>query len=162
PPPPYVESRRFPLRTSGLSEWMASMLRQCLPASCYQEGTKGCVQLGHGPRWGYYDVAGRAVPYIREHFRTALNIPEEAAPLVNGVPVGEDYETRAGDVVDFIRVSGQKGLGELIPADQLMAKWGITKQQYQELLEMGLPRVIFKDGSICHPEVAVDAWFRQA
>ena len=52
------------------------------------------------------------------------------------------------------------GVGDLLTPEQLMQRWQITGEQYQQLLKDGLPTIRFLDGTVRHPEVAVDEWFR--
>lgn len=75
--------------------------------------------------------------------------------------IDENYRLRPGDVLEFIRPVGSKGLGNLLTADDLMNQWGIEVQQYEELLVAGLPVIRFGNGDARHPEIAVDEFFRQ-
>jgi hypothetical protein len=100
------------------------------------------------------------VAYVRQALGNLLNLPQEAQSRANGIVVGEDYEIRAGDTVEFFRAAGSKGVGALFPAKKLMTALGINEEQYQELLELGLPWFDL-GGSCWHSEVAVDEWFRQ-
>jgi hypothetical protein len=61
-------------------------------------------------------------------------------------------------VPPFLKSSG---LGDLLTPEQLMARWQIEECQYQELVSKGLPSHRFGDGTIRHPEVAVDDWLRR-
>jgi excisionase family DNA binding protein len=45
--------------------------------------------------------------------------------------------------------------------EQLIGRWHITEQQYQQLLKDGLPTIRFEDGAVRHPEPAVDDWLRR-
>jgi hypothetical protein len=106
-------------------------------------------------------VAGRTVGTVRHALRSLLNIPPEAVAITNGINVGDDYLLQPGDMVQFIKAQGAKGLGRLLTPEEVMACWQINQKQYEELLDKGLPTITFGDGGIRHPEMAVDEWFRR-
>ena len=53
------------------------------------------------------------------------------------------------------------GVGDLLTPEQLTERWHITEQQYQQLRKDGLPTIRFLDGTVRHPEPAVDDWLRR-
>jgi antitoxin (DNA-binding transcriptional repressor) of toxin-antitoxin stability system len=55
-------------------------------------------------------AAGRTVGEIRQHMKHVLNIPEDAQSRVNGNLVDGDYVLQDNDTLEFVKVSGQKGI----------------------------------------------------
>jgi hypothetical protein len=98
---------------------------------------------------------------VRRSLREVLNLADDAAAFVNGHEQSSEYQLAAGDVLEFVREHGQKGLGELLSDQDLMIRLQISVQQLQELRDRGLPCLRFKDGKDYYPEVAVDEWFRK-
>lgn len=82
--------------------------------------------------------------------------------FVNGEEAGPEYILQPGDELEFIKRFGSKGLGDFFTPEQLRERWRIDKKHYEELVDRGLPILVFKDGTSLHPEIAVDEWFRQS
>jgi hypothetical protein len=119
-------------------------------------------RITHGPNDAYFeDIVGKSVASIRRSLATVFSIPTEADAFVGGSVVGPEYRLRAGDSVEFLVRRGLKSLGDLLTPEQLIERWHITEQQYQQLLKDGLPTIRFEDGTARHPEVAVDEWLRR-
>jgi hypothetical protein len=118
------------------------------------------ITLAHGPNEVSYDLSGGTVAYAREALRDVLNLREDMAAWVDGRPVSDGYVLRQGDAVAFLDGPGEKGLGRLLAPEELMEQWSLTRPHYEELLGRGLPSVRFQDGTVRHPEVPVDDWFR--
>ena len=55
------------------------------------------------------DLNGKSVAEVRAMLSQALNIDPEAAPVVNGDQVAEDYVLAAGEELEFVKSSGTKG-----------------------------------------------------
>lgn len=118
------------------------------------------VKVIHGASDGLFDVSGHTVGVVRSSLEVIFNIPPAAAALINGEPVKSSYVLLPNDTLEFVTQEGQKGLGDLLSPEDLMARWGVTAEQYQELRDWGLPVVKFADGTIRHPEVLVDEWWK--
>lgn len=102
--------------------------------------------------------SGLMVGEIQKSLAEVLNIRPDAAALLNGYAVAPDHRLAEGDNLEFVSESGHKGLGELLSPEALTSRWGISAERYRELVGLGLPKIRFADGSIVHPEVAVDEW----
>jgi len=76
--------------------------------------------------------------------------------------VGTDYQVQPGDVVEFSTGWGWKGLGDLLTPEEIKSRWRLSEEEYQDLLDLGLPTVRFRTGSVRHPEDAVTAWWANA
>jgi hypothetical protein len=126
-----------------------------------QDNRRHAVTIIHGAQECRYEIAGRTIEYVRMALGTIFNIPKHAVAFVNGVPTTEEYILQPGDSVHFIHARGSKGLGELLTPAEVTARWTLTQSQYAELLRKGLPRIEFADGTIRHPEIGLDEWFRR-
>ncbi len=116
------------------------------------------VEIIHGPHQDSYPVAGWAVSKVRMALADVFNVPPGAEALVDGHPVMGDAILQAGGTLEFIRPSGSKALGELLAPRQLKERWGITDDEYRQLLGEGLP---IDPVTGRHPELAVDEWWRE-
>ncbi len=67
------------------------------------------VKVSHGINDGTFDVAGRTVRWVRNALASALNIPADAIPFVNGQQVTDDYIVPGSSTLDFQRAGGTKG-----------------------------------------------------
>lgn len=65
--------------------------------------------VAHGPYAENLPVVGMSVAVVRDRFAERLDIDPKALPFVNGKPVDEDYEVRAGETLMFARRAGEKG-----------------------------------------------------
>ncbi len=119
------------------------------------------VRVVHGPNEGCYPVHNKRVCDVRRALLQVFNIPRSAMAFVGGKPVSEGYRLEGGQVLEFIRAMGIKGLGELLTPEELQEQWRIDGQEYEELLVLGLPIVRFGTGAVRHPETAVDEFMRQ-
>ena len=54
-------------------------------------------------------VAGMSVGAVRQRFASRLNIGTDALGYINGNPVEEDTNVGEGEVLSFMRASGEKG-----------------------------------------------------
>jgi len=60
------------------------------------------------------DLIGLTIGSIKKHYGSHLRLPENNLNLIAKVDneqVNDDYEIQKGDKVEFIKVSGRKGLG---------------------------------------------------
>jgi hypothetical protein len=117
----------------------------------------------HGPCDSYFpNLAGKTVASVWRSLATVFSISTEAEAFIGGSVVAAEYRLRAGDCLEFLRRGwGRKGVGDLLTATQLIQRWHVTEEQYQQLLKDGLPTIRFQDGTARHPEVAVDEWLRR-
>jgi len=107
------------------------------------------------------EVTGKTVRFVRDALRSILNIPDASRAFVNGEAVDDGYILGCEESITFMKASGEKGLGELLTPNELMARWQIDESHYRELVSNGLPSHWFHDGTVRHPEVAVDDWLRR-
>lgn len=119
------------------------------------------VRVVHGANEVVFDSDGRTVGDIRKSLREVLNIPWDADALIGGMSVNDERALCGGDVLEFIREQGVKGLGSLLTPEELKERWKIDGDEYEELLILGIPCIRFTNGSVRHPEVAVDEFMRQ-
>ncbi len=55
------------------------------------------------------NIAGRTVGEVRAALRQALNISPQAVAVVDGREVLESVILQAGEVLEFVRLAGEKG-----------------------------------------------------
>jgi hypothetical protein len=67
------------------------------------------VQVIWGPMVDAMSVAGMSVAEVRALLQGPYNIPAHAAAVVNGSPERADRRLEAGDVLEFVRLAGEKG-----------------------------------------------------
>jgi hypothetical protein len=121
----------------------------------------GACRITHGPCDSYFpNLGGKSIASIRRCLASIFDIPDDAEAYIGGSVVAPGYKLRAGDAVEFLKSHGRKLIGDLLTRRQLIERWNLTDQQYQQLLDAGLPTILFEDGMVRHPEVAVDEWFR--
>ena len=118
------------------------------------------VKVVHNSNEGFFDLKGR-VGAARRALQQVFNIPADATAFVGGVAVGEDQMLVDGDILEFVRQYGFKGLGGLLTPADLRGRWQINCDQYVELCNLGLPLIKFRDGDVRHPEAAVDEFFQR-
>jgi hypothetical protein len=122
--------------------------------------TEWIVKVIHGTNDGLFDVAGHTVGVVRFSLEGVFNMPPNVAAFINGEPVESSYVLFPNDTLEFMTQQGQKGLGDLLSPEDMMARWRLTIEQYQELRDRGLPAITFADGTVRHPEVLVDEWWK--
>src|SRR5262249_4644657 len=122
----------------------------------------GACRVTHGANdWIFENIAGTTVASVRRSLATIFSIPDDAEAYIGGSVVGPGYRLRAGAAVEFLRRWGWKAVGDLLTPQQLIQRWLLTPEQYQQLLQDGLPTIPFADGTVRHPEIAVDEWLRR-
>lgn len=119
------------------------------------------VKVICGPSDDVFDLDGISVRGAHRSLIHALNLPANSPALVNGNGVDPDHQLRAGDILEFLPGRGCKGLGALFTPEDLIARWQITNEEYHGLLDLGLPLIRLRSGSVRHPEIAVDEWWKQ-
>jgi len=65
--------------------------------------------VSHGPYAEQLPVAGMTVGEVRKRFGDRLDIHPESTPLIGGKAVDPSTRIQAGEVLMFIRRSGEKG-----------------------------------------------------
>lgn len=75
-----------------------------------QEDSAALATVAHGPYMESIPVADTTVAQIRERFSDRFDIHPESRPFVDGEPVRDDYALQAGEVLQFMRHSGVKGV----------------------------------------------------
>ena len=67
------------------------------------------VAVVHGIHRLSLPLAGRAVGGVRQALAPVLNIRADAMAVVNGTEVGEDHILAPDDLLEFVRLAGEKG-----------------------------------------------------
>ncbi len=70
----------------------------------------GIVEVAHGAYSERLPAANMTVGEVRARFSDRLDIHPEAGAVINGRYVGDDTTLRAGQLVNFVRPSGEKGI----------------------------------------------------
>ncbi len=102
---------------------------------------------------------GQSVATIHILLQDILNMPRWCIASVNGERVGRQHRVRSGDTVEFVFPFGFKGSDEPMSAQELMSWRGLTEEQYEQLLEQGLPSIRAKGKEIRHQRESVKEWF---
>jgi hypothetical protein len=68
------------------------------------------VGLTVGPYGGQLPLAGRSVAEIRRRYGDRYDIAPQMQAFVDNAPVDDDTVLRAGQVLTFMHLSGEKGL----------------------------------------------------
>jgi len=71
----------------------------------------GFATVSHGPYAETLPVAGMSVGEVRRRFRDRLDIDPTAVAVVDGNEVEDGHSIAPGELVTFVRRSGEKGLG---------------------------------------------------
>lgn len=71
----------------------------------------GLVEVTHGAYTERLPAAEMTVAQVRARFADRLDIHPEATALIDGESVGDDTLLHSGQVVMFVRPSGEKGWG---------------------------------------------------
>lgn len=74
-------------------------------------GTQETVRVIYGVHSLDANVAGRTVGEIRAALRQALNIGPQAVAVVDGQEVKEGFVLQTGEILEFVRLAGEKGCG---------------------------------------------------
>jgi hypothetical protein len=68
------------------------------------------IRISCGVNTQELQVVGRTVGWVRQNLAALFNISDAAEARVNGEKVADTYVLEAGAEVEFVKVSGQKGL----------------------------------------------------
>ncbi|MBW8004187.1 MAG: hypothetical protein FVQ06_00180 [candidate division NC10 bacterium] len=77
--------------------------------------TQGTVKIIYGVHSLEVDIAGRSVAEVRDSLKQALNIGPRAIAIVDGREVMESHILQTGEILEFVRLAGEKGSGSLVP-----------------------------------------------
>lgn len=72
-------------------------------------GAAKTVTVVHGIHRLDLPLAGRAVGGARQALAPILNIGPDTLAVVNGAEVGEDFILAPEDLLEFVRLAGEKG-----------------------------------------------------
>lgn len=72
--------------------------------------TQETVRVIYGVHSLDANIAGRTVGEVRATLRQALNIGPQAIAVVDGREVLETFILQVGEVLEFVRLAGEKGL----------------------------------------------------
>ncbi|MEZ6048766.1 MAG: helix-turn-helix domain-containing protein [Planctomycetaceae bacterium] len=109
----------------------------------------------HGANEGDYDLSGSSVFKAVKLLRDVMNIPDDTIFQLNGKRVSGEALLVAGDLLEFGKEIGCKGLGKLYTKQELISVWKLTDEQYVALLRSGMPAVDVA-GEMRHPEYELD------
>src|SRR4051794_25474296 len=98
-------------------------------SSGLMEGINQTIRCVQGANEQNLPIGGRTVAWARRNLADALNIDPEAISLVNGVPVDEYQVLEVGDVLEFLRTSGRKGVGRVWTIEQFCELFQIDSGQ---------------------------------
>lgn len=73
--------------------------------------TEETVRIIYGVHSLEVGIAGRSVADVRAQLTQALNIGPRAIAVVDGREVAETHVLQSGEVLEFVRLAGEKGLG---------------------------------------------------
>ena len=71
--------------------------------------TQETVRVIYGVHSLDVNIAGRSVGEVRAALRQALNIPPQAVAVVDGRESLESYILQVGEILEFVRLAGEKG-----------------------------------------------------
>ncbi len=72
-------------------------------------GMMSTVVVVHGIHRLALPLAGRAVGGVRQALAPVMNIGVDAIAVVNGTEIGEEYVLAPEDLLEFVRLAGEKG-----------------------------------------------------
>ncbi len=67
------------------------------------------VEVVFGSESQTLKLSGHSVQDVRDTLKHVLNIPDDAQARVNGNLVNGDYALNEQDVLEFVKIAGQKG-----------------------------------------------------
>lgn len=73
------------------------------------EEPRRTIKVACGANTQDAEVAGMTVAEVRRSMQDVLNIPEDAEAIISGDNVNNTYTLREGDVLEFVKKSGEKG-----------------------------------------------------
>ncbi|WP_339687105.1 hypothetical protein [Gimesia maris] len=119
------------------------------------------VQIIHGSNLQSFDgIEGTTIAEIKTRLRDVLNLSPEVNAYCDGDLASVHYLVEDGDVIEFVRIQGSKGLGRLLTPEELVYELKISNEDYTYFLNLGLPIIKNSSGADCHSEIAVDDFFK--
>jgi hypothetical protein len=76
--------------------------------------TQETVRVIYGVHSLDVNIAGRSIGEVRAALRQALNIGPQAVAVVDGREVLESYILQVGQILEFVRLAGEKGSENLL------------------------------------------------
>ena len=104
--------------------------------------------------------AGRCIGELSAALRQILNIRVGAEVQVNGQPASFADVPIDGDIIEFVKRNGAKGVGHVWTEEQFCELFQIDSQELQKHIAEGLPVLRLRDGSVRITETAVDEFLR--
>jgi len=100
--------------------------------------------------------AVRCIGDLATAMRQILNIPVGAEVRVNGKPASFADVPVGGDIIEFVKRNGVKGVGQVWTEEEFCELFQIDSQELQKHIADGLPVLRLRDGSVRITETAVD------
>lgn len=75
--------------------------------------TQETVRVIYGVHSLEVNIAGRSVGEVRAALKQALNIGPQAVAVVDGREILESHILQGGEILEFVRLAGEKGSGGL-------------------------------------------------
>ncbi len=95
------------------------------------------VRIVHGANEGRFSLEGQTVEQVARYLREVFNIPADASALVNGKEVPRNHVLADGDILEFVRIWGQKGgLKDYWSEDELREFFG--EKEVQQMKDAGM------------------------
>lgn len=101
------------------------------------------ITLSSGPYLETLPLAGKTVGEIRKRYADRFEIDEKAQAVIMGKDVDENYTTKAGEALGFIRFAGEKGANAIITIDGEMVR---TKSAEGEIVTTNLRELLKRTG----------------
>lgn len=92
------------------------------------------VRIVHGANEGYYSLEGKTVGNVRKSLKEVFNIPKDAAAVINGKEVGDDFILEGGQNLEFTKEAGVKGIIDYGPPS-------LTSQELESFMKRGVVRL---------------------
>lgn len=102
------------------------------------------------------DGEGLTVREIRVALKHVLNIGGDQEARLDGHRVSDDVVLPGDGTLEFVKLVGHKGVGQVWTADECCQQLGISYEQLNQFIEEGLRVMRLADGSVRVTETAVD------
>lgn len=98
------------------------------------------IRIIHGSNLQSCDgIEGTTIAEIKTRLRDVLNLSPEVNAYCDGDLASLHYLVEDGDVIEFVRLKGNKGLGRLLTPEELVSELKISNEDYTYFLNLGLP-----------------------
>lgn len=115
------------------------------------------VKIIYGSADGVFSgVAGASLASLKTSLANAFNIPIDVLAFVNGEQVDFDYQVKDGDVVEFCKQFGQKGMNRMFTEAQIQSEYGLPQKLFAELLPLLKPVSKSDNGQVLYLECHID------